>query len=450
MKIAFVGEGDFSFTYSLSQSFLGIIKPHEAFDGQRRFIDLNGDIPIDNIKVFPTSYDSHEDLMAKYPQTDGYIKFMSKSPHFCIKHGVNAWKLSESFEKESLTGVIWNHPHIGIEDCSLHSCVLSHFYYSAQEVIAPQGFIQIMLLSGQIFRWDAIRLAQEQGLEVVDCFLFDSSHFPHFESKRNERAQSFKNGHVKRHHLLSTGSNPELHGGLDSWVLRFKRKHMISASEKKKGEDGERDLEDFLMRKKGESNADRNKLLGDEILVTWESIEKDGKKKKHKDEGPSVYRCGHCSKVFGDMRGIKNHIISQHKPIENEGDDNLNKQSCYNCVECGKSYADETALQQHQISRHSGVFAGSKLSYDLSRMTKKRSSILNCDTLKSRDITSAADGLQDDNEECKACGRMFEKGNYEQHLMSLIPTVSFDIPCENCGKMFKEQRALRQHLNFCK
>eukprot|EP00388_Colpodella_angusta_P008248 GDKJ01022687.1.p1 GENE.GDKJ01022687.1~~GDKJ01022687.1.p1 ORF type:complete len:431 (+),score=72.64 GDKJ01022687.1:22-1293(+) len=415
MKFLFVGEGDFSFTFSLLQNISQKSHDEQILKGQLHYLNLSDSSILKDISVVSSSYDSAAELNQKYPETAKYIEAMQANEKFSVLHRINAWNLKESFPDEKFDAVIWNHPHVGIEDCALHRRVLAHFIFSASEILKNDGFIQITLLSGQVMRWDSIGAARHLGWELQELSPFEEACFPWFTAKRNERAESFKNSHVKRHHVLGEGASLASHGGLGSWLIRFTRN--ANSQNAKKLEENFQEFFSKIPQTATSMNTE-TKSITISLDTDFEQF------KNKKTQKYDIYKCGHCEKEFKELRGVKNHI-TQHENEQN-----------FKCEECGKECPNEESLQQHKSAKHSGIFKDDDLSYSLSRKT----------TVRVHDA-DAPDPSKFDS--CRICESPMINNDYDQHMESMLPTVLFDMPCDTCGKMFKEIRALRQHTIFC-
>lgn len=51
---------------------------------------------------------------------------------------------------------------------------------------------------------------------------------------------------------------------------------------------------------------------------------------------------------------------------------------------------------------------------------------------------------------CGVCGQAVAVGGMEMHLAQLKPVLGLKLECEMCESVFIEQRALLQHVKFCR
>ena len=121
-KILFLGEGDFSFTHA----FLC------------RLTDVNQLTAFD---VVTTSYDSERDVLTKYPHAKKTLGTFAKNTDSRIRvcHDIDATKslvtqlslcptTTESVS-QAIDHVVFNFPHLGVEDCKSHSSLVAHIFH---------------------------------------------------------------------------------------------------------------------------------------------------------------------------------------------------------------------------------------------------------------------------------------------------------------------------------
>lgn len=73
-----------------------------------------------------------------------------------VLHRINAMTLPAHFGSDPpFDVVIWNHPHLGLEDFRLHRLLLAHFFSSATAVLVPEtGVVCVSVVNGQDTRWN--------------------------------------------------------------------------------------------------------------------------------------------------------------------------------------------------------------------------------------------------------------------------------------------------------
>ena len=121
-KILFLGEGDFSFTHAFLCR-LNDVNQNNVFD------------------VVSTSYDSAEEVLTKYPHAKKTLGTFAKSVDNRIRvcHDIDATKslITQLSLCPATTGsvsgaidhVVFNFPHLGVEDCKSHSSLVAHTFH---------------------------------------------------------------------------------------------------------------------------------------------------------------------------------------------------------------------------------------------------------------------------------------------------------------------------------
>ncbi|OQR81664.1 hypothetical protein THRCLA_11528 [Thraustotheca clavata] len=135
-------------------------------------------------------------------------------------------------------------------------------------------------------------------------------------------------------------------------------------------------------------------------------------------------------KQFTTAQGLKTHMRMVHElDIKKRKRGATSETLDYRCTQCnGRAFQDKEALHQHQISKHG---KDSQISPDWYAATNQ-------------ECTKVAP------EQCKVCMELFPSAQaLKDHIATLQPIASVKWTCTICGKAFEEQRALRQHQNFC-
>ena len=117
-KILFLGEGDFSFTHA--------------------FLCRLTDVKQDNVfDVVSTSYYSAMEVLTKYPHAKKTLGTFAKNTDRRIRicHDIDATKSLVTqlslcpTPTEAIDHVVFNFPHLGVEDCKSHSSLVAHIFY---------------------------------------------------------------------------------------------------------------------------------------------------------------------------------------------------------------------------------------------------------------------------------------------------------------------------------
>jgi hypothetical protein len=111
-NVLILGDGNFSFSYALCVYLRGkAAAPPET-------------------TVFATSFDDADSLLDKYPETAGLLRAL-EAKHGCrVRHSVNATRplLAQLRCSAPFQHIIFNFPHLGVEDAYLHSHLLGHIF----------------------------------------------------------------------------------------------------------------------------------------------------------------------------------------------------------------------------------------------------------------------------------------------------------------------------------
>ncbi|OQR90105.1 hypothetical protein ACHHYP_05810 [Achlya hypogyna] len=130
-------------------------------------------------------------------------------------------------------------------------------------------------------------------------------------------------------------------------------------------------------------------------------------------------------KKFATQQGLKTHLRMVHEL----GLKKRKREADFSCSQChGRVFQDAEALQQHVLAKHG---KDSRISPDWFGVPAP---------------TDAVETPQ----QCPVCMEMFPTPSaLEAHFATLQPVAVAKWTCETCEKTFEEQRALRQHQNFC-
>lgn len=109
MNVLILGDGNFSFSLALHRD-----KALAASLFPAKNLKVQEETP----RLVCTSFDSRAQLLEKYQDFQD-IERELLGLGADLKHGVNAWSLSETFTLQ-FDFIVWNHPHLGTEDFRLH------------------------------------------------------------------------------------------------------------------------------------------------------------------------------------------------------------------------------------------------------------------------------------------------------------------------------------------
>ncbi|KAI9980277.1 hypothetical protein PInf_026458 [Phytophthora infestans] len=397
-----VGDGNFSYSLALA-------KQHK---------NQGNDTPV---QLTATSYDSYNELVAKYPESKricGQLKELGAS----VMHRVDATNLRESLvaagaEQLTFDAVVFNHPHCGEENVRRHQSLLSHFYTSALEILEDSeedegNGILLTLAEGQPERWQAVERALQAGLRLhrrVDDVDNDAVFGLKYERKRHQNGKSF--------HQVT------LHG---------ERKKQASTL--------------FIFRRQNkatEAATGEVKATATDPAVTLERKSSLSRKRKAESELPFEFACTQCDRSFKSAQGLRTHVHMVH---ELEGGAKANK-VLLPCEFCDRTFKKEDARRQHQLAKH-----GKDPLIRPDWYEKQQTEAANAASRYSDKVVAAAASLTTDSDPktCSICLLSFTTSeDFDAHWQKLQPRASAKRNCPTCSREFDEERALRQHQNFC-
>lgn len=326
--------------------------------------------------------------------------------------------------------VIFNHPHIGNEDAQLHSRFLSHFFHSVNNHwLAKNGILHLTLVNGQFERWKCQEAAESNGFELVNRDAFKPPPSPgqymqlmlkenkiHNDGKKEmvafQSKGDFKCRYQHRRHQSGKGFASRAKGGSETLSFRRKLEHA-------RGED------DILMH------------------LPWQNLDF--------EEDENILPCPHCSKSFKDERARKNHIKCVHDGSR-KGDSTTGLIFCKICGS-NRSFPNHDALEAHKKAKHSGTHTDIKPEWSAAVSSNIRistaSELENDDNIASKAASDC----------CEVCGFEIGSGDQKlQHFFEFIPEFCTSeepdqelspFSCFNCNRRFRNERAQKQHENFC-
>jgi hypothetical protein len=340
MTLLVYGEGDFSFTSALGRS--------EDFSAIETLLDEAID------RVVATSLDTREEVESKYPHFRDLV-FSDRNCKISIQHGVNAIDERE----EDVGTVLWNHPHLGIEDCMQHYQLLCHFF----SVHAKRNVRKIIvsLLLGQEERWRILDAAGRAGYGLIKTEPLDPQWFPGYVCKRNLSGSSFKSQHA----IENLRSGKPLPSCFYIFQLGAEHKEIVPVPDT--------------------ALADMKFFACDTCSKSFSSAQglKTHVRQVHelgKYDGSSDAVCQQCDRRFPDLSSLTKHMKAKHtsteksdakkfKPTPRESEYTCpvclstdpshvarfgsNRVENYSCDTCEKRFREKRALDQHVAQKHS-------------------------------------------------------------------------------------------------
>ncbi|KAL3664573.1 hypothetical protein V7S43_010326 [Phytophthora oleae] len=377
--------GDGNFSYSLA-----LAKQHK--NGEN-------DTPL---HLTATSYDSYDELIAKYPECSR-ICAQLKELGASVLHRVDATNIRESLvaagaEQFKFGSVVFNHPHCGEENVRRHQSLLSHFYSSALEVLEEkeESDVLLTLAEGQPQRWQAVERGLKAGLKLhrqVDDVDNDDVFGLVYERKRHQNGKSF--------HQVT------MHG---------ERKKQASTL--------------FIFRRQ---NDDKSTVLAAEE----EKKAPVSRKRKAESELLLEFACTQCERSFKSDQGLRTHVRMVH---ELEG--SAPKKVLLPCEFCDRTFKKEDAKRQHQLAKHGQD--------PLIKPDWYEKQQVQASTADKASSTATETISPNESKTCSICQLSFTSSeDFDAHWQKLQPRAAAKRQCTTCSREFDEERALRQHQNFC-
>jgi len=177
-RILVLGDGDFSFSATL----------------------ITALFKLPDFKSFSfvvTSFDDHDEVCSKYSETNSILMGFSKFDNVVVKHGVDATvslaELLTAGKVSDFTDIIFNFPHLGVENAKLHSSLISHFLHHARQVLHTDGVVYLSLAFAQAERWGLETAVAAANFTSFDTAAFDlhNSWGSTYNIKRHHNGQSF-------------------------------------------------------------------------------------------------------------------------------------------------------------------------------------------------------------------------------------------------------------------
>ncbi len=380
--------------------------------------------------------------------------------------------------------VIFNHPHLGIEDASKHTKFLSHFFHSAHNYWLCSsrsresnqdnntrngtggddggGVVHLTLVKGQFERWNCLHVATEQGFVLLNRFEFKLPLPP--GQYVEQKVKELENSSSLSLSLPSNLSNniKTLFQSKDDFQNRFQhRRHQSGRSFASRAEGGSeiftfgRILDNgcyvalYLPWQHMKLNTDN--LVGSNIHERNEMNDSNATKNE-------MFTCPHCHKSFRDNRARKNHIKCVHGVQDDKHSSsslfingNQNKKQCLFCNLCQdeksrkRQFPNEEALQSHKLAKHLGKYKDIKPDWAESNKLKEKNKSSGIDNMNAYG-------------RCNICNfTLVTKDDEISHWREFIPTTTMDeslsirykFHCGYCNKKFNDKRAQLQHENFC-
>lgn len=410
-----VGDGNFSFSLAFA----------------RRF---------PRARLTASSFDSAAELATKYPEAPR-ICTQLRSLGARVLHRVDATQLratlrqagsgSNGDPEERFDVVVFNHPHCGEENVRRHKSLLSHFYASARELLAVGGEVRLTLAHGQPERWEALARACRAGLRLkqqVDDVDSDEAFGLAYERKRHQNGRSF-------HRVLLHGEKLEQ----QSTLFIFERDASEGSSSS-----GEQVAKEEV-EKAGDAPAAVRSPVSPAAAVATPS-----RKRKAQDAALQQHQfaCDTCEKSFKTAQGLKTHVHMVHE-LGGGGDAGggaAKSAVLLPCGVCERTFKNEDAQRQHRLAKH-----GSDQLIQPDWYQKQQESSESAATTAPDAVDAASQPTLAQPLTCQICDLAYpSQAAFDEHWQELRPIEVVQRNCSRCTRSFDDERALRQHQNFCK
>lgn len=153
--------------------------------------------------VIVTGIDSLNDMQMKYKDCDYLLRQLRSAPRenltIDIRHEIDAVSANNAAPTNADV-VIFNHPHLGIEDAKRHGRFLHHFLNECSKswlaaTTGGGGTVHLTLAAGQWERWNGQKAVSRQGFFLKHRFAFLSPPVEDakYQNRRHQTGKSFKN-----------------------------------------------------------------------------------------------------------------------------------------------------------------------------------------------------------------------------------------------------------------
>ncbi|KAG6614336.1 Zn-finger protein, partial [Phytophthora cinnamomi] len=384
-----------------------------------------------SLQLTATSYDSYDELVAKYPESKRICAQLEELGA-SVLHRVDATNIRESLvaagaAADKFHSVVFNHPHCGEENVRRHQSLLSHFYASALDVLEEnvsededeEEGILLTLAEGQPERWQAVQRALSAGLKLhrqVDDVDNDDKFGVVYERKRHQNGKSF--------HQVT------LHG---------ERKKQASTF--------------FIFRRQKDGEAVAPAVIVATAAPSEGSGDKKSRKRKAESELPLEFACTQCERSFKSAQGLRTHVHMVH-----ELEAGAPKKTLLPCEFCDRTFKKEDARRQHQLAKHGKdplikpdwyekqQAATSEAATTAEAAQESAATSTSSTTTEATAISTTSAEPQT----CSICQLSFPTAqDLDSHWQKLQPRAAAKRKCATCSREFDEERALRQHQNFC-
>eukprot|EP01040_Poterioochromonas_malhamensis_P000696 gene696-744_t len=431
-----LGDGNFSFSYAYYEQISVLTEGISSA-----------------VKIYCTSFDSDIEIAQKYPESEKYLKSLRRDPsRVTVLHNVDATQLdsfpfhnpseselNSSKVSSAFNEVIFNFPHLGYEDLMMHQSLIAHILHSIKQVLAPNAVAIISLAQSQQIGWKLNETAERLGFQFLEKIPLDLNCWPGYELKRHHTGKSFKNRVQDCYHYLFQLTDNSI-SSPSTWFKtiyeNYAQKKSVAANEVTTANQPiEANMSNEIIK-----NCGKNKKRKVHQLVEghYEEIINDS-------SSTTTFRCKFCDKIFPSDQGIRTHVYTVHilpnnQNVPKEDSVEPEKSQKIACEYCEKEFSNEDSHYQHLLSKHRAQFDVRNQPMDSSVSTEKP------------ETQTLPGNLEQLSFECLICQRRFSsEDDLSHHLQHGFEpkNAEYQFNCQSCNKAFTNDRAWRQHSNFC-
>ena len=426
-SILTVGDGNLTFSLGLQRAL--------ALEASTALAPSGSDVLPRLYRMVATTYDDEASLFEKYPEARP-AKLKLQQLGVTVMHRVNAISLAGL---GSFSAIVFNHPHLGIEDAKMHRILLAHFFHSCRPHLRPGARVYVSLVEGQPERWKLLQEANRAGYFLVSRTPMTPDQFPGYEIRRTHSGRSFVGTAAKSQSNFSQSSS------MFCFSQRSAKVALVGGSG---GESSKMSLSLSCSRNKAATSA----------AYLRNNRRQPKRKRTNPPQNVAEFRCIECERTFSTAQGLRTHthqvhVLKLYDAHNRKG--GVQELQC-KCTKCDRVFASEDALSNHTRAKHGldqSIVAHWKMreKEDTGAMSLGLNRTRMCSTASSGSVNELSAG-KDKRVQCNICDCSFpDRAVYQRHFVLLEPIVKKPRhPCPGCNKIFGDVRALRQHINFCR
>ncbi|ETO23897.1 hypothetical protein RFI_13262 [Reticulomyxa filosa] len=385
-KVLLLGDGDFTFTLALYNK---ISKRRSDLPLLASWWASEDEV---SVEITPTCFDTKEEVLSKYSNFETTCKQLSKVKSKRVKlaeiqYGVDATTIHETHKNEKWDLIIFNNPHLGVENKKRNGGLCMHILYSSLQCTEKSGGqIWITLVKEQLEQWQILQTASNTSMLKTDLrylgsFSFLDTFWPGYTCRRHQSGKSFRNVAFE---------------SLTHVFVHFKNRMSTTFAQQV-------------------------------LQQTQQKILQSQTPKKES----TVLKCHCCDQTFTEQRSLDTHFKHKHGAVATDQKTN----ESFSCSLCKATFHNHDAMTKHYISVHSGQHLNVKPDWKEN------------DFFAQRNIIQHSSDSSSTHYFCELCDALFS--DQEEHKQYLSPTpITSRVICDVCGQEFVATRDLLQHKNF--